>query len=92
MIRLGSTLRKQIQHTSQEPISILSTWSSSAEILFGFILERKGFHPRGGHKLMIRGDGPFQVIEKVGDNVYKLQLSCDMVVSPTFNVGDLGRM
>ena len=41
---------------------------------------------------MIRGDGPFQVIEKVGDNVYKLQLSCDMVVSPTFNVGDLGRM
>ena len=38
---------------------------------------------------MVRGDGPFKVIERVGDNAYKLQLPRDMAVSVTFNIGDL---
>ena len=38
---------------------------------------------------MARSDGPFEVIEKVGTNAYKLQLSRDMAVSATFNIGDL---
>ena len=39
---------------------------------------------------MDRGDGPFKVLSKVGANAYKLELPGDMVVSATFNVGDLG--
>ena len=38
---------------------------------------------------MARGDGPFKIIEKVGDNAYKLQLPRDMAVSATFTIGNL---
>ena len=38
---------------------------------------------------MDRGDGPLKVLSKVGANPYKLELPGDMVVSATFNVGDL---
>jgi len=34
---------------------------------------------------MVKGDGPFTVLERVGDNAYNL----DMAVSATFNVGNL---
>ena len=38
---------------------------------------------------MARSDGPFEVLEKVGSNAYKLQLPGEMAVSATFNIGDL---
>ena len=37
---------------------------------------------------MARSDGPFEIIEKVGNNAYKLQLPGDMAVSATFIIGD----
>ena len=40
-------------------------------------------------KLLPRGDGPFQVVEKVNDNAYKLDLPGEYNVSATFNVSDL---
>ncbi|KAL4386416.1 hypothetical protein GQ457_09G017760 [Hibiscus cannabinus] len=40
-------------------------------------------------KILPRGDGPFQVLEKVNDNAYKLDLPGDYIVSATFNVSDL---
>ncbi|KAL4333067.1 hypothetical protein GQ457_07G006290 [Hibiscus cannabinus] len=40
-------------------------------------------------KLLPRVDGPFQVLEKVNDNAYKLDLPGDYKVSATFNVSDL---
>ena len=36
-----------------------------------------------------RGDGPFQVIERINDNAYKLDLRGEYGVSATFNVSDL---
>ena len=38
---------------------------------------------------MARSDGPFEVIEKLGSNAYKLQLLRDMAISSTFNTRDL---
>jgi len=38
---------------------------------------------------MTRSDGLFDATEKVGSNSYKFQLPGDMVVSATFNIGDL---
>ena len=40
-------------------------------------------------KLLLRGDGPFQVLERINDNAYKLDLSDEYNVSATFNVIDL---
>jgi len=38
---------------------------------------------------MVYGDGPSKVIERVGDNTYKLKLSSDINVNATFNVREL---
>jgi hypothetical protein len=40
-------------------------------------------------KLMPRAAGPFKVLEKINDNAYKLELSPEFGVSPTFNISDL---
>jgi hypothetical protein len=38
---------------------------------------------------MSRADGPFKILEKINDNVYKLELPPEFGVSPTFNISDL---
>nr|KYP51731.1 Transposon Ty3-I Gag-Pol polyprotein [Cajanus cajan] len=41
-------------------------------------------------KLQLRGDGPFQVLGRINDNAYKLDLPSEYGnISPTFNVADL---
>ena len=40
-------------------------------------------------KLKLRVDGPFNIIEKIGENAYKLQLPDEYEISPMFNVKDL---
>ena len=40
-------------------------------------------------KLSLRGDGPFQVIKKINNNVYQLDLPTKYVAHPTFNITDL---
>ena len=39
-------------------------------------------------KLHSRGDGPFQILEKINDNAYKVDLPDEYKVSATFNVSD----
>jgi hypothetical protein len=38
---------------------------------------------------MSRADSPFKILEKINDNAYKLELSPEFGVSPTFNISDL---
>ena len=38
---------------------------------------------------MPRGDGPFQIIEMINDNAYKVNLPGEYCVSTIFNVPDL---
>jgi hypothetical protein len=40
-------------------------------------------------KLLPRVDGPFQVLERINDNAYKLELPADFGVGPRFNIADL---
>ena len=51
---------------------------------------RKERFPKKRHsKLLPRGDGPFQVVERINDNAYKLDLPGEYGVSASFNVADL---
>lgn len=40
-------------------------------------------------KLAQRGEGPFQVLERIKDNAYKIDLPSEYNISSTFNVVDL---
>ena len=40
-------------------------------------------------KLHPRVDGPFQILEKINDNAYKVDIPCEYKVSATFNISDL---
>ena len=47
------------------------------------------FPKRRKSKLLPQGDGPFQVLEHINDNAYRLDLPGEYNVSATFNVSDL---
>ena len=52
-------------------------------------LRKKRFPGKRKSKLMPRSDGPFEILEKIGPNAYKVDLPGDYGVSATFNVADL---
>jgi len=37
---------------------------------------------------MVQGEGPFKVLERIGGNGFKLDITRNMHVSATFSVGD----
>ena len=47
-----------------------------------FLLQRKS-------KLNPRGDGPFQVLERINDNAYKVDLPGEYNINANFNVTEL---
>uniref|UniRef100_A0A2N9FJQ1 Reverse transcriptase n=1 Tax=Fagus sylvatica TaxID=28930 RepID=A0A2N9FJQ1_FAGSY len=52
-------------------------------------MRKERFPARRRSKLYPRGDGPFQVLERINDNAYKLDLPGEYNISATFNVSDL---
>ena len=52
-------------------------------------MRKERFLEQRHSKLLPRGDGPFQVLERINDNAYKLDLKGEHNVSATFNVADL---
>nr|KYP59270.1 Transposon Ty3-I Gag-Pol polyprotein [Cajanus cajan] len=52
-------------------------------------LRKEMFPSQRKSKLNPKGDGPFQVLQKIDDNAYRLDLPNDYGVSNTFNVSDL---
>ena len=52
-------------------------------------MRKERFPEQRRSKLHPRGDGPFQVLERFGDNAYRLDLPGEYNVSATFNVSDL---
>ena len=52
-------------------------------------LRKERFPQQRKSKLLPRGDGPFQFLERINDNAYKVDLPGEYQVSATFNVADL---
>ena len=52
-------------------------------------MRKERFPTRRQSKLHPRGDGPFQVLERINDNAYKLDLLGEYNISATFKVSDL---
>ena len=52
-------------------------------------LRKEIFPSKRKNKLMPRADRPFEVLERVNDNAYKVDLPGEYEVSATFNVADL---
>jgi hypothetical protein len=52
-------------------------------------LSKERFPPGRHANLKQCGDGPFRILQRIGDNAYKVELSGDYGVSATFNVKDL---
>ena len=51
-------------------------------------MRKERFPAQRRFKLLPRGDGPFQVLERINDNAYRLDLPGEYNVSATFNVAD----
>ena len=62
---------------------------SNPVIGFGCTCGRNDFPNQRKSKLQPSGDGPFQVLERINDNAYKIDLPGEYSVSATFNVADL---
>jgi hypothetical protein len=52
-------------------------------------LRKEWFPDLRKSKLMFCADGPFKILEKINDNVYKLKFPSEFRVSPTFNISYL---
>ena len=52
-------------------------------------MRKERFPVQRCNKLLPKGDGPFQVVEHINDNAYKLDLPGEYGVHATFNVVDL---
>jgi len=52
-------------------------------------LRKERFFSKRKSKLMPRSDGPLEILDKIGPNVYKVDLPGKYGVSATFNVADL---
>ena len=52
-------------------------------------MRKERFPAHRWSKLHPRKDGPFQVLEKINDTAYKLDLPSDYNISATFNVSNL---
>jgi hypothetical protein len=52
-------------------------------------LRKERFPELRKSKLMSRAAGPFKILAKINDNAYKLELTPEFGVSPSFNISDL---
>jgi hypothetical protein len=52
-------------------------------------MRKERFPAHGKSNLQPRGDEPFQILERINDNAYKVDLLGEYGVSAIFNVSDL---
>ncbi|OMO50325.1 reverse transcriptase [Corchorus capsularis] len=91
---LHARVRAQIEKKTKHYVNVAN--KGRKEIIFEpgdwvwLHLRKERFPEKRKSKLLPRGDGPFQVLERINNNAYKLDLPSEYGnVSATFNVSDL---
>jgi len=90
---LHNKMRERIEKSNKQAKQRANEHRKDAQFQPGDLvwihLRKERFLSKRKTKLMLRSDGPFEVIEKIGPNAYKIDLQGDYGVSATFNVADL---
>lgn len=88
MNELGKTLSRGPSNTSNKPTRVAANLFLLGDWVWLHMCKEQ-FPTQRRSKLLPCGDGPFQVIEHVNDNAYKLDLPGEYNVSTTCNVSNL---
>jgi len=78
-----------MQHIKLKPTSIRRKWFFQPRDLVWIHLRKERFPSKRKNKFMLSADGPFEVLECINDNAYRVDLSGDYGVSAIFNVANL---
>jgi len=93
MKKLHEQVRAQIEKVNEQYKTKANKNQTHLEFKPGDLvwlhLRKERFPSRRKRKLMARGDDPYKIVQRVGDNAYKVELLGDMNFSATFNVGDV---
>ncbi|XP_021770479.1 uncharacterized protein LOC110734626 [Chenopodium quinoa] len=94
MIDVHKEVRKNIEKANESYKKQANKYLSNVKKfevgdLVWIFLRKERFSKQRKHKLMPRAEGPYQIMERINDNAYKVDLGGQFGVSSTFNVGDL---
>uniref|UniRef100_A0A2N9EKX8 CCHC-type domain-containing protein n=1 Tax=Fagus sylvatica TaxID=28930 RepID=A0A2N9EKX8_FAGSY len=84
----GSILKKNEKYSKQANKHRKPTAFKEGDLVW-IHLRKERFPSKRSSKLMPRADGPFRMLQRIGENAYKIELPGDYGVSATFNVSDL---
>jgi len=91
--QMHENVRQQIQRRTEQYVSQANKGRKKLVFEPGdwvwVHMRKERFPAQRRSKLHPRGDGPFQVITRINDNAYKLDLPGEYNISATFNVSDL---
>jgi hypothetical protein len=93
ILKIHETTKLNIEKMNEKYRITGSKWRKEVKLKPGDLvwlhLQKEPFSDLRKSKLMSRADSPFKILEKINDNAYKLELSPEFGVSPTFNISDL---
>ena len=92
MNKLHEQVRAQIEKMNEQYKAKSSKSRTHLEFKLGGLvwlyLGKEKFSVKGKNKPMARENGPYKIVQRVGDNAYKIELPGDINISATFNIRD----
>ena len=87
--KVNSQIQAQIEKIAHSKKRGKRVWSFNEGDLVWLHLRKVRFPHLRKSKLGPRGDGPFQILKKINNNAYQLEILVEYSVHPTFNITDL---
>ena len=93
MKALHEKVQVNIERKNEQYAKHVNKWCMNVVFKLGdwfwLYLQKERFSTQRKSKLMPRGNGPFQVLEHINVNAYKIDLPDEYSVSASFNVANL---